>query len=935
MNKFISGWRVVRPDDPPTPDVEERIKETVSLAEGWFEKPTEQAKIGADEKLNDAWKAVGEAKETAGQMMHDTTEAARENLNYAPKVVGNKVKDATKTASQKVRDMTEAAGEKVRDATNATENKVREAKKPWEKTRNAKKAAKEKAEEEEKAAMEKAEEEGKAAMEKAEEFKKTASKKVHGASEAVKQKAHDTKKVAEEKIEDVKGVADEKLGDVKKAAGEKLDDMKETAKREGSEVVNEANGYFARFRDWTASQVGGFTSTVKGVEDTVERELYKTTDFIAEHTKPSDADADVDTLKPEANHIVNPPDPEPSFSPYVTGPHDAEPTGQEEQTGFWRWVSGHKAAKDKETQAAAEPTPLCYWFGVGCKPSQDPFASLYTDDAAARVAADRRRRRIESALSKLPPGPSRDRTLRQRDEIASWASRAQAAMREAFGRERSGWDAVMNEVRHDMSEAADKVRHVADGKRSGWSGAKEVVKGAQARKVKHGYEDIELRMREEFDRIVDGEDGDGLKKLYGELRDETFALERKRREEALGLLRRGWERGIREAGGKIEEAERLAEEYRALKRKSWEEAEHTKQVALKKFNEAIEDLRSTIDGAIAVVRARLNDVEARMDHTWDSAVRQVRPSTMWEGKTSASSVVPKDLDSTYETLKRNVGEAGSWLKNGLSSGTPSFGNTSTTTLGSYRHPTTSPTAPLATLYGAVFATWFVVLAMRVYMARKRASVWVGDGTLQMARITCDEYDRAESEVEVEVEVEAETELIQGVPEVEETVVEASSSSVSSTALPVFGLEREDSAVGVEPGLEALAPTTTPTRTTFGFTPLSNYTLCLRLSECIHDLASFTSTIPLLALILAAMELNGYDSRILHPLYIALIASRMLRSERGRAMSNDLGAGIHLGTYVLWTVSTLSALLCVWGWIVSMGGVPGVPVRVVGGGQLGT
>lgn len=77
-----------------------------------------------------------------------------------------------------------------------------------------------------------------------------------------------------------------------------------------------------------------------------------------------------------------------------------------------------------------------------------------------------------------------------------------------------------------------------------------------------------------------------------------------------------------------------------------------------------------------------------------------------------------------------------------------------------------------------------------------------------------------------------------------------------------------------------------------------------------------------------MELNGYDRRFLHVLYISLIASRLLQTDQGVRLATEIGATRHIGAYLLWGVATIAAVLCTWGWIVTLGGLPGLPVRVV-------
>lgn len=384
-----------------------------------------------------------------------------------------------------------------------------------------------------------------------------------------------------------------------------------------------------------------------------------------------------------------------------------------------------------------------YWFNLHRVEPKDPFARLYDDAVAVKDAATRRRRDIEEALSRVPED-ARDAAYQVRDSVADWAEKSKEKTKETLEEGWMNWDEAIGSVRKEVEEMAEGIwRSAEDKSHKVTKKIKDVTKVAHKNlsnaysALENRYAEMDRKMRDEFDTLVT-EAGD-LKDNYEELRDETIALARHRRDQALSTVRQGWEKGIDGAREKLEQLEKLASKYQPNN--------ENRRAVKRQLREAYDAARGSLDSAVAEARSTLEEAETCVGKTWDAAAGQVRSAresvkekahSAWD---DARAVIPNPtkviegaaheardrFGNAYDALRRDVSETVERFKAGPQ-GIGAIGQDQG------RYGAGAPVVPLATLYGAIFAVWFVWLARRVWIARRKSQVWVGDGTLQMARI---------------------------------------------------------------------------------------------------------------------------------------------------------------------------------------------------------
>jgi hypothetical protein len=77
------------------------------------------------------------------------------------------------------------------------------------------------------------------------------------------------------------------------------------------------------------------------------------------------------------------------------------------------------------------------------------------------------------------------------------------------------------------------------------------------------------------------------------------------------------------------------------------------------------------------------------------------------------------------------------------------------------------------------------------------------------------------------------------------------------------------------------------------------------------LTTYTTTIPLFLVILAVMEFNGYDWRLLNLIYLSLFLAKLLQSQAGQEYAEELGLGQYFGNTLMLAVTAVVSALTLW------------------------
>jgi hypothetical protein len=91
----------------------------------------------------------------------------------------------------------------------------------------------------------------------------------------------------------------------------------------------------------------------------------------------------------------------------------------------------------------------------------------------------------------------------------------------------------------------------------------------------------------------------------------------------------------------------------------------------------------------------------------------------------------------------------------------------------------------------------------------------------------------------------------------------------------------------------------------------NLSLYQSLTHAVHDLTSYTTTIPLFLVMLAVMEFNGFDWRLLNLIYLGLFLAKLLQSQAGQDYAEELGFGQHAGYNLMLAVTGVVSALTLW------------------------
>ncbi|KAL1924710.1 uncharacterized protein VTP21DRAFT_4364 [Calcarisporiella thermophila] len=307
-----------------------------------------------------------------------------------------------------------------------------------------------------------------------------------------------------------------------------------------------------------------------------------------------------------------------------------------------------------------------------------------------------------------------------------------------------------------------------------------------------------------------------------------------------------WEQAIGEARNHYAEVVRLIEEYSKLPK---EDAAKSKKEVESKVKAALAAARKAEHEAHKKAQKDVSLVGKQLGVLWDNVTRQVNlSSSALMGK--ASDGLDKMIELGQRAYDRIPGVP---TITGLPGGL-----------------TEQPQAPLVSMiYGPLLALWFVLLARRVWIQRKKTGVWYGDGT----------YETAKSLNEVTDGVRP-TEVL--------TTATTRKRTRKVNAADEITHAQDDRHVSPQQ-------------------PTPDYS---GLTRAISELSHFATTVPFTLLLLLALEVNGAARPIVHVLYLGLITSQVfLSQDLGTLFGFSWATRRDVGAYMQWIVTGIAAVCC--------------------------
>ncbi|KAG2186922.1 hypothetical protein INT44_003149 [Umbelopsis vinacea] len=531
-----------------------------------------------------------------------------------------------------------------------------------------------------------------------------------------------------------------------------------------------------------------------------------------------------------------------------------------------------------------------------------------TAEALKQSALDRKNR-IEQAILGLPQD-ARDEAEKVRSAVADWSQGARDSTDKLVHELRSDWDKTVDDVDHGFKHAAHDIADAFE--RPSDHHLKLHIHEAinninkklalQYVDIENKYNKLDKRLRSDFDKAIFN--AGKLKGEYNHLRDDTVHVIRKRRNDALNSVKKDYDQFIRDSRIKLYEAEQALKEYRSA---APDKLEEKKQLANDKINSIKEDISTDAKKLSQKANDAFQLADSKVDEAWSSALGSLREvkdeakdkaNKKW-GQTKSKAKgdihdaygkIQDKADSVYDRVHGAYHHATHEIENFVDSSVNAIG-----AFGERVHPG-DQYAPVATAWGALFAIWFAYLAVRVWSKRKEAKVWVGDGTM--------EYMKA---------MYAPDALI-------ETAEYLGETSDSDSQKP----SRTDSAIDVNGRRGKRVTRTVVSKTTTTHTGTTateqrhiqlekqhNLSLYQSLTHAVHDLSSYTTTIPLFLVILAVMEFNGFDWRLLNLIYLGLFLAKLLQSQAGQEYAEEMGLGQYFGNTLMLAVTGVVSALTLW------------------------
>ncbi|KNC95974.1 uncharacterized protein SPPG_08578 [Spizellomyces punctatus DAOM BR117] len=295
-------------------------------------------------------------------------------------------------------------------------------------------------------------------------------------------------------------------------------------------------------------------------------------------------------------------------------------------------------------------------------------------------------------------------------------------------------------------------------------------------------------------------------------------------------------------------------------------ARNTVEKASDSVRQAAEAGRETLHNAADSVKNSVEETAQRIKESVNNAKENVRDK---------AERVKEGISDSFEGVKDDVKEGISSVKEGFKGalhkaeqaaeclgcvgprkrpGYESYGARSLD--GRWSYPQLGPNpVPVTAFYSALSTLWFLWLARRVWMARNRAKVFVGDGSAELSR------------------------------ELSRDVV------VSRTTVS-----------------EGRAEKTTAVLHTENSPALKKYLTVMRANDA---RTAFSTNVPLYLILLCALELAGAYRPLLHILSLAFLAGNIVQTEYGIFSPDAIGRGRPIGLATNWAVMLFGSAMAVY------------------------
>lgn len=556
------------------------------------------------------------------------------------------------------------------------------------------------------------------------------------------------------------------------------------------------------------------------------------------------------------------------------------------------------------------------WFALRdvIEDRRSQWRSVEDTAEALKKSATDRKNRIEDAILGLPED-AKSEAEKVRDAIADWSRESRESTKNLVKEVRGDWDKTVDDVSHGFEHAAHDIhdafekpsdQHLKLHIHEAINGINKKLAVSQV-EMENKYNKLDKELRSKFDTAAFK--AGKLKGEYNHLRDDTAHIIRKRRKDAMNQVKQDYDNFVRDARIKLYEAEQALKEYRSAPA---DKAAEKKKIAEDKIKSLQKNMRSEVKSVTGRANSVLDAADAKVDEAWSSALDTVHEAkkgafNAW-GQTknkvhSAKKDVHHAVDRAHDRAEGVAHHAYEKAHGAYHHATNELENmvdSSTQAINAFgeRVKPGEQYAPVATAWGALFAIWFAFLAIRVWNKRKQAKIWVGDGTLEYMKAMY-----APDSVTEVAEYHGET-------------------SDSDTQKP----SRADSAIDVVNGRRGKRVTRTVVSKTVKNTTATtaqkqasmhedkqnNLHLYQALTHAVHDLASYTSTIPFFMIVLAVMEFNGFDWRLLNCIYLSLFFGKLLQSQAGQEYAEEfLGVDQDFGNYLVLAVTGVVSTLTIW------------------------
>ncbi|KAJ3291792.1 hypothetical protein HK104_005806 [Borealophlyctis nickersoniae] len=443
------------------------------------------------------------------------------------------------------------------------------------------------------------------------------------------------------------------------------------------------------------------------------------------------------------------------------------------------------------------------------------------------------------------------------------------------------WDEKTQQWKDTAARGANRARLEWDEKTQQWK--------RLGHEVKEGVHEAIDELEDEGEQLMD----DGKRKASG----------------AMNYLRESFKHATRIMHGGVKEVEEKAERATETLKDDLESAkENASRVtdrAKAKGKNVKDAVKDTYVHATEAIKNAEEEVKERVEEVWHNANNAVK-----ENAARATDTVKDTLESAAEkakhvkeSIKENVEAAGEHVKDEVNGawhkagyawnrfeqclGCPPRRNDLSTyrrkdlagrTYG-YRLGDPNP-LPITAFYTALSTLWFLWLLRRVWLARKRSKIYVGDGSTELAH---------ELSKQVTVTRVSKPNGVSG-------------KHAKSNGPSAFSSDEE--------GETRQVPTmvTTATLQVEDRPAIRKY---LSLVKAVSTHRSFATTVPFLLALLAIMETNGAARPLLHLMYIVFTISQLAQSDFGKTVlgpNRDVGTVGVMSTLLMGSLATLYYIL---------------------------